>query len=169
MLSDNELHRIAPTAIIYRLGESTTEYLILKRSMSKKVYPGRWTVPGGGVEVTDYTSRPKTTEDGWYYAVEHSLQREIAEETGVTVGTLQYLLNMTFIRPDDIPVLVLSYYGPYISGDVVLDADSDDHAWVTATEAHDYDLLPGIVEEIEMVEQILAGAAPDTVRFPGTE
>ena len=49
-----ELHRVVATAIIYRDGK----YLIVKRSPNKKVFPGRWTVPGGGLEVTDYIDTP---------------------------------------------------------------------------------------------------------------
>ncbi len=173
-VADNELHRIAPTAIIYRHpvtadpggAGSTPEYLILKRSPHKKVYPDRWTVPGGGIEVSDYVDSPKTTEDGWYYQVEKSLRREISEETGLRVGPLTYLLNMTFIRPDGIPVLVLSYYGPYQSGEVQLDDDSVEYAWVSAKAAAGYDLLPGIVEELEMIDLLLAGTDPASVTFP---
>lgn len=160
---DNELHRIVPTAILHRDGK----YLVLKRSPYKKVYPGRWTVPGGGVEVTDYKDTPKTSEDGWYYQVAKSLRREIKEETGLAVGELTYLLDMVFIRPDNIPVLVLSYYGPAEPGEVTLDEDSSEYAWVSYEDAKNYDLLPGILEEIEMVDKLLAGADPSQVRFPG--
>lgn len=164
-VSDNELHRIVPTAIVYRDGK----FLILKRSEDKKVYPGRWTVPGGGVEVTDYADTPKTSEDGWYYQVEKSLRREIREETGLEASRLHYLLDMVFIRPDKVPVLVLSYYGEAAPGEVTLDGDSSDFAWVTHEEAKEYDLLPGLLEEIEMVDRILAGADPSTVKFPVPE
>ena len=161
----NELHRIVPTAIIYRDDEEVRKYLILKRSPDKKVYPGRWTVLGGGVETGDYVDSPKDSEDGWYYTVEKTLQREIAEEAGVEVAGLRYLLDMTFVRPDNVPVLVLSYYGRYVSGEVKLDEDSIEFAWVTQAEARDYDLLPGIAEEIDMVEQLVDGADPAEVRF----
>jgi len=70
-----ELHRVVATAIIHK----NSKYLIVKRSPNKRVMPGRWTVPGGGLEVTDYINTPKTTFDAWYFAVENSLRREIKD------------------------------------------------------------------------------------------
>lgn len=49
-IKDKELHRIAMTAIIY---DSDRKYLITKRSMHKKHFPGKWTVPGGGLSVDE--------------------------------------------------------------------------------------------------------------------
>jgi len=152
-IPNQELHRITSTAIIHRDGK----YLILKRSPHKKAFPGKWTVPGGGLETDDYTKTPKTTNDLWYYAIERSLRREIKEECGLETGRLSYLLDMTFIRPDGVPVVIFSYYGPYVSGDVVLDEDSVEYAWVTSEEAKAHDLIEGIAEEIEMVDRILNG------------
>lgn len=159
---DLDLHRIVTTAIIYN---DAGKYLITKRSPNKKVHPGKWTVPGGGLIRGDYTSRPHTVGDAWYYPLTDSLQREIKEEVGVEVKNLQFLLDMTFIRPGDVAVLVLSYYGQYVSGDVVLDEDSVEFAWVTAEEAKNYDLIDGITEEIIMVDQIRRGRSIDQVTF----
>ncbi len=48
--------------------------------------------------------------------------------------------------------MVLSYYAPYLSGEVVLDEDAVEYKWVTLDEAKELDLIPGIYEEIEMVD-----------------
>lgn len=150
---DKELHRVATTCIIYN---KEKKYLVTKRSPHKKVHPNKWTVPGGGLTVDDYINTPQTNGDaGWYGAVVKGLQREIAEEVSITIGDPQYLLDLTFIRPDGIPVLVLSYYAPYISGDVKLDADAVEYAWVTLAEAKKLDLISGIYDELEMVEKRL--------------
>ena len=149
-IQNNELHRIVSTAIICKDGK----YLIEQRSPNKKVFPGKWTVPGGGLEVSDYVDTPKTTADAWYYAIENSLKREIKEEANLEVEKLQYLCDMTFIRPDGIPVVILSYYCDYKSGDVQLNEESVDYKWVTLEEAKNYDLIEGILEEIEMVDKI---------------
>ena len=150
-IKDKELHRITSTAIIFKGGK----YLIIKRSLDKKVFPGKWTVPGGGLEVDDYINLPKTEIGQWYNAVEKSLRREIKEETNLEVGKLNYLLDVAFIRPDGIPVVVLSYYGDYESGEVELDEDSVDYAWATYEEAKKYDLIEGIIDEIKMVDDIM--------------
>ena len=146
-----ELHRVAATAIIHKDGK----YLIVKRSPDKTVFAGRWYVPGGGLEMDDYINTPKTTPDAWYFAVENSLKREVKEETGLEVGKLNFLLDCIFIRPDNIPVVVLSYYCDYKSGDVKLNEENTDYKWVTFEEAKNYDLIEGILDEIEMVDKIL--------------
>ncbi len=164
-IKHKELHRITSTAIIYRKWGKDIKYLITQRSFDKKAFPGEWTVPGGGLETDDYTKTPKTTEDLWYFAVEKSLRREVKEEVNLEVGKIKYLLDMAFIRPDGIPVIVLSFYCPYKSGGVKLDEDNIDFAWVTYQEAKKYSLIGGILEEIEMVDKILKGRNKDSVKY----
>ncbi len=152
-MENKELHRITSTAIIHREGK----YLLLRRSLQKKAFPGKWTVPGGGLETEDYVNAPKTTKDHWYFAIENSLRREIKEECGLQVGKLEYLLDIAFIKPDGTPAIILSFYSPYQSGEVELDKDNMDYAWVTAKEAEEYDLVEGLLEEIRQVDKILKG------------
>jgi ADP-ribose pyrophosphatase YjhB (NUDIX family) len=148
---NKELHRVTSTAIIYK----NKKYLLVQRSFEKKAFPGKWTVPGGGLEVSDYINLPKTTSQHWYFAVENSLRREIKEEVNLEVGKINYLCSITFIRPDGIPVLILSYYAPYKSGKVKLNKESINYAWVTFEEAKKYDLVEGLIDEIKMVDKIL--------------
>ncbi len=151
-MQNQELHRITSTAIIVRDGK----YLITRRSLNKKVFPGKWTLPGGGLETDDYVNGPASTKDGqWYLALEKSLRREVKEEVNIEMKKLNYLLDLAFIRPDGIPVLTLSFWAFYKSGKVKLDDDAIDYKWVTSREAKDYDLIDGIWEEIEMVDKIL--------------
>lgn len=161
-IKDKELHRIAITGIIHKDGK----YLITKRSLDKKAFPGKWTVSGGGLEVDDYMNTPPTTAAGqWYHAVEKTLRREIKEEVNLEVEKPQYLLDLTFLRPDGVPVVVLSFYCAYKSGEVKLDKDSIEYAWVTYEEAKKYDLIDGILEEIKMVDEILSGKIEKEVEF----
>ncbi len=160
-IKDRELHRITSTAIIYKNGK----YLLLRRSLDKKAFPGKWTVPGGGLEVDDYINTPKTTKDHWYFAIENSLRREIKEESNLEVGKTKYLLDITFIKPDGTPAIILSFYCPYKSGKIKLDEDNIDHAWVTYKEAKKYDMIEGLLEEIEMVDKILKGENEDNVQY----
>lgn len=153
---DKELHRIAITGIIYN---DEGKYLVTKRSLEKKAFPGMWTVPGGGINTDDYTTTPPTHGAGqWYYTVEKTLRREILEEVNVEIEKPEYLLDLTFIRPDNVPVLVLSYLCKYKSGEVKVDGDGGDtveFAWATLDELKVYDLIPGILEEIEIAEKML--------------
>lgn len=161
-IKNRELHRIVSTAIIHK----NRKFLITRRALNKKVWPGRWTVPGGGLEIDDYiNTRPTTQNNIWYFALENSLRREIKEEVRIEIGKVSYLLDLAFIRPDNIPVITLSFYAPYKGGKVKLDKESIDFAWVGAREAQKYDLIEGIPEEIKMVDLILHGKNPHEVKF----
>jgi len=151
---NKELHRIATTTLVYK-PDST--YLITKRAMHKKVMPGKWTIPGGGLSMDDYINTPSSTEGAkqWYGALERSLRREIKEEVNLEIGKPELLVDLTFVRPDGIPVLVLSYFASYVSGEVKLDEDATEFAWVTLDEAKKYDLIDGIWDEIRQVDEIL--------------
>jgi len=149
-VKDKKLHRIALTCIIYKDGK----YLIVKRSEKEKAFPGKWTVPGGNLETDDYIDLPASGAGQWYNALEVSLRREVKEETGLDVEKLNYLVDIAFIRPDGLPVVILSYWADYKSGDVKLDEDNTDHAWVDLEEAGNYELIEGIFGEIEMVDKI---------------
>lgn len=156
-MKNKELHRITSTAIIYKKQKKEIKYLIAQRSLNKKAFPGKWTVPGGGLETDDYINTKKTTKDHWYFAIENSLKREVKEEVNLEVGRVKYLLDIVFIIPNGTPAIILSFYCPYKSGKVKYDRDTIDHAWVTCKQAKKYDLIDGILEEIEMVEKILRG------------
>lgn len=150
-MQNKELHRVTSTAIIVK----NKKYLITKRSPHKKVWPNKWTVPGGGLETDDYINSVKNKDGQWYYAIETSLRREIKEEVNLEVKRLNYLLDLAFIRPDEVPVIVLSYWTFCKSGHVKLDDDAIDYKWVTLKEAKKYDLIDGIWEEIQMVDKLL--------------
>jgi len=74
-------------------------------------------------------------------------------------------LDITFIRSDGQPVIILSFYCPYKSGRIKLDEDDIDYAWVTYPEAKKYDLIGGILEEIAMVDKILQGKDENKVQY----
>src|SRR3989344_819995 len=153
-MKPEKAHYVVATAIIVKDGK----YLILKRSHQETVYPNTWTVPGGKLERKDYENKPKDSEDAWYYIGEKLVEREVMEEAGISIKEIKYLASVAFIRPDNIPVVVLSYFAKYAEGKISLqDKSHTEHAWVNVEEAKEYDLIPGIYEEIEMVDHHLKG------------
>jgi len=149
---DPRMHIVSVTAIIEKDGK----YLILKRSEREIAFPGFWTVPGGKVVRHEYEGLPKTPNtEGWYKTVEFTIKKEVQEEAGLEVKNIKYLTDMTFIRPDNIPVLVLSYYCEYKSGQVKLGKDMTDSAWITPEEGVNYKIIPGILNEIKEVNHII--------------
>lgn len=75
----------------------------------------------------------------------------------MAVEKIKYLLDLVFIRSDGIPVVTLSYYCDWQSGEVKLNEENTEYKWVTVEEAKNYDLIEGILDEIKMVDKILKG------------
>ncbi len=157
--TNNELHRVAVTGIIWKVENGVRKYLITQRAAHKS-WPGKWTVPGGGVEATDYTGTEATYANSespqWYYALEKTLRREVREEVGLEVSDIEYLLDVAFVRPDGVPCVVLSMFCKYASGEVQLNDEATNYAWIAASEVGKYALIQGIDHEIELVEERLA-------------
>ncbi|UCG95291.1 MAG: NUDIX domain-containing protein [archaeon] len=146
-------HYIAVTGIVVKDGK----FLLTKRSSGEKAFPNMWTVPGGKLHLNDYISKPKDTSDAWYNVLEDLLRREVKEETGLDIKNIRYLTSLSFIRPDGVPVVVLSLYADHASGDVIKTEEAVDHAWVTLEEAKSYDLIDGIYDELVMLYRVLKG------------
>lgn len=145
------LHAITATAIIIKDGK----YLITKRAMNKKAFPGLWTVPGGNLELTDYKDKPKDTGSHWYNILESLIKREVKEETGLDIKNLGYLTSMTFMKPCGTPGLIFSFFAEHDSGEINLNEESIEHAWVDLEEAKKYELIEGIYEELVMLDKLL--------------
>ena len=145
-------HIVAITGIIIHEGK----FLITKRNMNKKAFPGKWTVPGGRLEVADYINEKKDTKDHWYNILEKVLKREVKEETGLEIENIKYLTSITFLRGEE-PTLIVSLYADYKEGEVKLNEESMDYKWVSLDEAKNFDLIEGIYEELGMLDKILNG------------
>ena len=153
MYNKNYVHYVVATVIMVRDGK----FLIAKRADWEKGFPGKWTVPGGKLEVTDYTQRPKDTSAHWYGVLEDVLRREIREETRLEIKDIGYVTSLVYIRDDNVPTLIVSLYANYARGEVTLSNELTEHAWITLEEAENYDLIAGIYEEIEMLDRHLKG------------
>ena len=154
-MENNKFHYVVVTGIIIKEGK----YLITKRSEKEKVFPGKWTVPGGKLEQKDYTSLPPSTTEGqWYNVLDILLKREVKEEVNLEIKNIKYLTNLTFIRPDNIPVVVLSLFADYDQGEIKLNPEElSEYKWVNIEEAKDYDFIDGIYEELVMLDNLLKG------------
>src|SRR3989338_542292 len=108
--------------------------------MFKSQMHNLWTGPGGKLETSDYTCRPKDTSQHWYNIFEHLLRREVREETGIEVKNINYLTDMVFIRPDGILTVIVSLFAEYHAGEIKLSPELTEYAWVTLEEAKKYDL-----------------------------
>jgi NAD+ diphosphatase len=87
--------------------------------------------------------------------LEKLLQREVQEEVGLKIKNIRYLLSLAYIRSDNIPTLIISLFCDYASGEVKLAKDLIEFAWVDIDEVKNYKLVPGLREEIELVDKAL--------------
>ena len=162
MAEANLLHEIAITAIVVKNGK----YLITKRSLTKKRFPGKWTVPGGKLETKDYLDLPKDTEDYWYNVLEKVLRREVKEEGGIEIKNIEYVTSLATIHSDGNPSLVISCVADYGSGKIKLQKEeTDEFAWVSLKEAKKYDLIDGIYDELVMADKKRKGKKVEWKRF----
>jgi len=150
-MEQNKLHEVSVTGIIIK----NKKFLITQRALNKKAFPGKWTVPGGRLELEDYIPFPKDTTHHWYNVLEKVLKREVKEETGLEIKDIRYLTSMTFMKSSNTPVLIISLYADYSFGEIELDEESIDFKWVDIEEAKNYDLIEGIYEEFLMLDKIL--------------
>ncbi len=161
-MENKNLHEVAITAIIIKDGK----YLITRRVVTKKRFPGMWTVPGGKLETSDYLELKKDTEHYWYNVLERTLKREVKEEVGLDIKNIEYLTSLATVHKDGVPSLVISCVAGYDGGEVLLQKEeSDDYAWVSSEEAKNYPLIDGIYDELIMADKKRAGIKSEWERF----
>ena len=144
-------HYVVVTGILVREGK----YLIVKRAPWEKAFPNKWTVPGGKVKVSDYTSIPKSTSQHWYAVLEDALRREMHEETGLEIEHIGYVTSMVYLRSDNVPCLIVSLHATPVGELITLCPALTEYAWVSLEEAKSYDLVEGMYDELVMLDTFL--------------
>ncbi len=101
-------------------------YLLTMRSEHEANAPGTLSLPGGKVEFSDAEQS----------TLEHTLKRELIEETGVEVSNLVYLDSKWFRADNGDPVVDVVFLCEYAGGEARV-GDPDEIAevlWLTAAE-----------------------------------
>ena len=148
---NNLVHYIVITGVLVKDGK----FLIAKRADWEKAFPGKWTVPGGKLKVLDYALRKKDTAAHWYNVLEDNLKREVMEEVGLEIENIGYITSLVYIRPDGVPCLIISLYASPLSDNVRLNNALTEYAWVDLEGAKKYELIDGIYEELEILDNYL--------------
>ncbi len=151
MSDKNKVHYVVVTGILVKNGK----YLITKRADWEKAFPGMWTVPGGKLEVLDYALKQKDTGSHWYNVLENLLKREIKEEVGLDVKNIGYVTSLVYIRPDEVPCLIISLFAEPEEGEIKLCDALTEYKWVDINEAKNYELIEGIYEELVILDEFL--------------
>ncbi|HEX9594718.1 MAG TPA: NUDIX domain-containing protein [Candidatus Saccharimonadales bacterium] len=148
----DKLFYFVANLVVYR--EEDGRCLILKRSENETAHPGKWAVPGGKMEWTDFDITKPTRINGdildFENSVEGLLVRETLEEANIKVeNDFTYLNSVTFIRPDEVPVVLVKFAARYKSGQAKPEEGAfTDVAWVNVEEIKKYDCIDGVPEEI---------------------
>lgn len=142
---------IAVTCIII---DPSDKVLITRRHKDKKKWPGKWTLPGGQLEDTDYIGTPTKINNQWYGTLENCVRREVLEETGITLpkqNPLYYLCNIAV--PGTLIVSFFTYTTVYSHEYkiVLQENECDDYAWIDFKDVKKYDLIDGIEGELREV------------------
>jgi 8-oxo-dGTP pyrophosphatase MutT (NUDIX family) len=151
MYDRNKAHYLVVTGILVK----DNKYLIVKRADWEKAFPGKWTVPGGKLEVLDYALKERDTKHHWYNIFENLLEREMSEETGLEIENISYLTSMVYLREDKIPCIIVSLFASPKPGEIKLCPALAEYAWVSLNESKNYDLIEGMYEELEMLDSFL--------------
>lgn len=156
----DKLFYVVANVVVYR--RSDGRCLILKRDTREKVHPGRYGVPGGKLEWRDLDIKKPTRVNGdvldYQNAIEELLKRETREEAGIEIGEkFLYLNNVAFVRPDEIPVVLVKFAAEYESGDIKLEKGSFmDYAWVNTEEVDAYECIDGIKDEVRQTIRLFS-------------
>lgn len=135
--------------------------LLLKRSDSEKVHPGKWAFPGGKLEHADVAQLLQKTGNNPLDGIENIMgdlaAREAKEECGLTVSKDGAIIkNKVFVRPDGVPVFMTVMTAEYTGTDEVMleEGAFSDYAWVTHADLPGYDLIDGVdIEAQEALSQ----------------
>ncbi|TCI52932.1 NUDIX domain-containing protein [Exiguobacterium sp. SH1S21] len=95
--------------------------LIIKRAADDEVDPGTWELVGGKLDFGE--------------TLEHALEREVFEESGLRVEIQQLLYATTFLTDPNRQVVIMTYLAHPIVTTVTLSEEHSDARWVTADEA----------------------------------
>lgn len=108
---------------------------------------GTWTLPGGAQDVGE--------------TCEAAARRELAEETGLTVGTLHFAAYVDTIRRDDdgrvrFHYTILDFAGRWEAGEPIAGSDVSEVTWAPLDALEPYDLWSEAHRVIAIARQLVA-------------
>lgn len=127
---DEKYSFAVPQKALIRKGN---KYLVLKRSSSKKIYPGYWDSSGGKLE---HGEEP-----------EKGLAREVFEETGLKIKVGKPLF--VYLETNQYPAYVVLFDCEVISGEIKLSPEHSAYKWATKKELKELELEPYLKKFLE--------------------
>lgn len=152
-MGEAHLSRIVVAGLLWRPTGIGPEFLLTQRAATLPFWPGRWVIPGGGVDPID------SEENEGHGVLARALRREMNEEVS---PDLEYDRQPVFVgsrgfeRPDGIQVVVLTFLLRWRDGQPRLNPEVDAFDWVTLMESRDLDVIDTIRPEIERAHDLIS-------------
>lgn len=118
------------------LPDEDANVLIVQRADDEDTYPGMWQTPGGKVDLGE--------------APDDALEREYREETGLDVAAEEPLTVRHYWTPQRHNILIAYEVSlrEGSCGELELNAEHQDHAWVGPGDVQDYDLINDVEADL---------------------
>lgn len=117
---------------IVRRGDG--KILVLKRSEHDDHKPNVWETPGGGMDTAE--------------SPQDALEREIREETGLTVTIAEPFNVFTFKKDTGEFKVGITFVCDYTDGEVILSSEHSEFRWIAAEEFAHMESVPSLHDEI---------------------
>jgi 8-oxo-dGTP diphosphatase len=126
--------RIGVGALIFR----DDHILLVQRGHEPN--KGKWTIPGGLVELGE--------------SLEQAVHRELLEECGITARLLDRLNVFEYIQHDDnarvkYHYIIVDYLAEYLKGKLQAGSDIDQASWIAIDEVQSFDITDGLKPAID--------------------
>ena len=156
----DKLFYVIVTLVPYRISDE--KVLLLKRSDTEKVHPGKWGIPGGKLEWSDIDLDNPDEMNGIVKDYHHTLfelaARETQEESGIDIeNDMKFVTSKVFIRPDGVPTVLFQFTAPVTENgkEVILEQGAfTDFAWVSEKDIESFDCIQGIKEEVTQARSL---------------
>jgi len=126
------VHSLIVNALVTKEGK----ILISQRGLNEGHDPGKWTIPGGKVELT---------EGNVWNLLEKTLAKEVKEEVDLEINSnVELVTNNTFIRTGGQHVVAMIFICTWASGEAKASEDTNDVKWITADDLNKYDFSPNV-------------------------
>lgn len=150
-VSNDELHRIVATCIVYRKYHHRLQYLI-KRRAAEPPFSERWEAGAGGGATRKELDAFPGTADGQTDVAERLARLEVRQELGIAIGELHYLGTFRFIRHDKVPVFGVRFAAEAGRGEIVLEKGVLEYRWAPASGIEMYHLVGEARNDIHKIE-----------------
>ncbi|OGO23290.1 MAG: hypothetical protein A2Z28_03315 [Chloroflexi bacterium RBG_16_51_9] len=136
--NDGRLYPAHPTVAVSAIIFKEERVLMIKRS--KEPNKGKWSIPGGGIELGE--------------TLDQAVKREVREECSIEIEVERvFYTTENIIRDDDGRVkyhyVLVDMLAKYAGGETKAQSDAEECRWVTAEELSELDITPRLRAVLE--------------------